>query len=84
MQSALANLTYEIELKEGETFSFPDEIMKRIKAGKWLVSIRPTSMQSNGSATRGHGAFLSSYAEADEGLYDDCTARRVLDWSEED
>ena len=75
MQSALANLTYEIELKEGETFSLPDEIMKLLKAGKWLINIRPASAQSNGSATRGHGAFLNSYAEADEGLYDDYTTR---------
>jgi hypothetical protein len=27
------------------------------------------------SAIRGHGAFLNSYAPADEGLYDDALAR---------
>jgi len=75
MQSVLANLTYEIELKEGEAFSLPDEIMKLLKAGKWLISIRPASAQSNGNTARGHGAFLNGYSEADEGLYDDYTAR---------
>jgi len=77
MQSVLANLTYEIELKEGEIFSLPDEIMKLIKTGKWLVTIQPSSSPVNGNGTRGHGAFLSSYSEADEGLYGDYTTKPV-------
>ncbi len=37
--------------------------------------MRRNLVQLNGSATRGHDAFLNSYAEADEGLYDDFVAR---------
>jgi len=32
-------------------------------------------MQQRASAIRDHGAFLNSYAPADEGLYDDAVSR---------
>ena len=32
-------------------------------------------VQQRASATRGHGAFLNSFAPEDEGLYDDAIAR---------
>jgi len=67
MQSALINLTYEIELKDGEPFLFPEDAIKRLSPGKWWISIRPANNQSN--PIRGHGAFLNSYAAEDEGLY---------------
>lgn len=75
MQSALVNLTYEIELKEGEEFSLPKEAAKQIKPGRWLISIRPADAESEELKVRGHGAFLNSYAEKDEGLYDDYPTR---------
>lgn len=38
---------------------------------KWLLTIRPASIEFDIQPIRGHGAFLNSYAEEDEGLYDD-------------
>lgn len=75
MASALVNLTYEVELKKGEVFSFPEEATKQLKPGKWLISIRPAQKEVALSVTRRHQAFLNSYADADEGLYDDYPKR---------
>ena len=75
MQSTLINLTYEIDLKEGEKISLPDDAVKRIKGGKWLISIIPASRGLDLKPARGHGAFLNSYAAEDEGLYDDYPTR---------
>lgn len=75
MQSTLVNLTYEVELKKGEKFSLPKEAIKQIKPGKWLISIMPASTELNLKSVRGHGAFLNSYSEEDEGLYDDYPIR---------
>jgi len=76
MQSSLINLTYEIELKDGEIFLFPEDAVKRLSPGKWWISIRPVPAQNNnGNQIRGHGGFLNSYAAEDEGLYDDYPTR---------
>lgn len=76
MASALVNLTYEVELKKGEVFSFPEEAAKQLKPGKWLISIRPAQKELASSVqTRQHRAFLNSYADEDEGLYDDYPKR---------
>ncbi len=75
MQSSLVNLTYEIELKEGEELSLPKDAARQIKPGRWLISIRPADAESDDLKVRGHGAFLNSCAEEDEGLYDDYPTR---------
>ncbi|KAA0224566.1 hypothetical protein KJ068_02625 [bacterium] len=76
MASALVNLTYEVELKKGEVFSFPEEAAKQLKPGKWLISIRPAQKEMESRLPRRrHRAFLNSYADADEGLYDDYPKR---------
>lgn len=76
MQSALVNLTYEIEVKAGEAFVLPEEIIKHLEPGKWLITIRPASKKQDGVALiRDHRAFLNSYAVEDEGLYDDYSGR---------
>jgi hypothetical protein len=69
MQSKLAEITYDIELKPGEHLSLPEDLSQIVGPGHWLVSIRP----ANGSV-RNHSAFLNSYAPEDEGLYDDYSA----------
>lgn len=76
MSSALLNLTYEVELKKGEAFSLPDEMIKQLKPGKWLISIRPSEKKmALSKPPRQHQAFLNSYADEDEGLYDDYPKR---------
>jgi len=75
MQTALVNLTYEVELKKGEKFSLPQEAVKQIKPGKWLISIAPAIKAVSSQPVRGHGAFLNGYVEEDEGLYDDYPTR---------
>jgi hypothetical protein len=75
MESFLVNLTYEVELKPGEAFSLPKEAAKHISPGKWWISIRPAPNNNNGKQSRGHSAFLTSYANEDEGLYDDYPTR---------
>ncbi|NJP08606.1 MAG: hypothetical protein HC866_03310 [Leptolyngbyaceae cyanobacterium RU_5_1] len=74
MNTKLVNLTYEVELQQGEKLSLPDSIATRIGAGRWLIIIKPVS-ESFIEPVRSHDAFLNGYAPEDEGLYDDCTAR---------
>ncbi|MDZ7343428.1 MAG: hypothetical protein ONA90_02815 [candidate division KSB1 bacterium] len=75
MQSTLLNLTYEVELKEGEAFSFPEDAAKQIKPGKWVISISPADKMLDSKPIRGYGAFLNSYVDDDEGIYDDYPTR---------
>jgi hypothetical protein len=75
MNPQLVNLSCEIELQTGEKLALPDEIVNRIGAGRWLVSIVPIADAAQTSAHRYHDAFLNSYAPEDEGLYDDYSAR---------
>ncbi len=75
MESLLVNLTYEVELKEGEVFSLPEEAVKHIPPGKWWISITPAPQQNNGKQVRDHSAFLNSYTDEDEGIYDDYPTR---------
>ncbi len=63
MKDTPIQLTYEIELQEGEKLSLPDALVASVGPGRWLVSVQP-------AATRDHTAFLNSYAPEDEGLYD--------------
>ena len=67
MKSTVVSLTYEIELQPGEQLILPDELVKNLGAGRWLVTVRPLPAP----ATHNDNAFLDSYAPEDEGLYDD-------------
>ena len=70
MKDTLVTLTYEIELEPGEKLVLPEALSDSIGAGRWLITVRPLRTPSSPSS-RVHGAFLSSYAVEDEGLYDD-------------
>lgn len=67
-------LAFTIELEPGEKLSLPPEVVAGVGPGQWLVTIQPLEMESASQPTRGHSAFLSSYAPEDEGLYDDFPA----------
>ena len=71
MRSQPVNLTYEIDLQPGEVLNLPPELIAKIGAGRWLVTIQPVSSPSGSLLIRNHNAFLNSYAPEDEGLYDD-------------
>ena len=74
MQSEFTEITYDVELQAGESFSLPKEIAEIVGPGHWLVSIRPARKDSRGDPIRDHTSFLNSYAPEDEGLYDDYSA----------
>jgi hypothetical protein len=63
MKDSPIQLTYEIELQEGEKLSLPEALVASVGPGRWLVSVQPVPI-------RDHSAFLNSYAPEDEGLYD--------------
>ena len=75
MVSNLMNLTYEIIVQEGESFMLPEEAARQIKPGRWLLTIQPATTSNNSTRIRNHSGFLNGYSEADEGLYDDYSAR---------
>jgi hypothetical protein len=75
MNPQRVNLCCEIELQTGEKLALPDEIVDRIGAGRWLISIVSIVETANLPTTRYHDAFLNSYTSEDEGLYDDYSAR---------
>jgi hypothetical protein len=74
MQSKLAEITFNIELKPGEPLTIPSDAAAIVGPGHWLVSIRPADSSPSGGAIRSHSGFLKSYAPEDEGLYDDYSA----------
>jgi hypothetical protein len=75
MQSHLAEVTYDIQLKPGESLTLPPHLDQIVGPGHWVVSIRPAGQQPPSMSIRDHAAFLSSYAPEDEGLYDDYPSR---------
>lgn len=68
-------LTYDVELRPGETLHLPQTVVDRVGAGHWRITIAPLSETELGDPLRDHSAFLSGYAPEDEGLYDDYSAR---------
>lgn len=68
MKSSLINLTYEIEIRSGETLILPQSLLDQVGEGSWIISIQPKSPQAE---IRVHNAFLNGYTQEDEGLYDD-------------
>lgn len=74
MQSKLTEITYDVELQQGEPLSLPEEAVGIVGPGHWLISIRPADGNVHEGPVRDHTAFLNSYAPEDEGLYDDYSA----------
>ncbi len=60
-------MTFEVDLETGEKLELPGHFVENLGAGKWLVTIQPKPVEQ----IRNHSAFLNSYAELDEGLYDE-------------
>lgn len=64
------HLAYVIELQPGEKLTLPASLIEGVGPGRWVLTVQPAD--SAGMPVRGHEAFLKSYSEQDEGLYDDC------------
>ena len=64
-------MTFEVDLETGEKLELPKDLIESLGAGKWLVTIQPKNFEQ----IKNHTAFLNSYAEEDEGLYDDYPSR---------
>ena len=71
MKNQLIQMTFEVDLETGEELKLPKNLIENLGAGKWLIIIQPKSFQP----IRSHAAFLNSYAEEDEGLYDNYPSR---------
>lgn len=67
----MPELTYDVELRPGETLRLPPSIAERVGPGRWRITIAPLGTEESTPSVRGHSAFLSGYAPEDEGLYDD-------------
>ena len=73
-------LTFEVTVEPGQRLTLPEDAVQELGAGRWLVSIqRSESLERSAESgvktvVRDHGAFLKSYADEDESLYDDCKA----------
>ena len=70
MNAKLLNLTYEIEVLPGEKLTLPDSLLDKIDAGRWIITIQPSTEENISVASRSHDAFLNGYDIEDEGLYD--------------
>lgn len=68
MKSSIVNLTYEINLKSGETLTLPESLIEQVGEGNWIITIQPKLKETE---IRDHKGFLNGYAPEDEGLYDD-------------
>ena len=71
MKNQLIQMTFEVDLEKGEKLELPKNLIENLGAGKWIVTIQPKNFEQ----IRNHAAFLNSYAESDEGLYDDYPSR---------
>jgi len=74
MKTEVVDLTYEVELQPGERLTLPVPLLDGLGAGRWMITIQPVSEVTASVPIRRHDAFLSGYAEEDEGLYDDYPA----------
>jgi hypothetical protein len=72
MKQKPLELTYEIELRPGETLTLPQALVNSVGPGRWVVTIHSIPGRSS---VRDHSAFLAGYEPEDEGLYDDCAPR---------
>jgi hypothetical protein len=75
MKEKLLNLTYEVEILPGEKLTLPDSLIDKIDAGRWIITIQPSTEENASVASRSHDGFLDGYDTEDEGLYDDYPSR---------
>lgn len=71
MKNQLIQMTFEVDLENNEKLELPEHLIKNLGAGKWLITIQPKAALP----VRNHAALLNSYAEEDEGLYDNYPSR---------
>lgn len=71
MNEQLVDLTYTLELAAGERLTLPQDMIEKVGPGRWIVTVRQCTGPVASPSVRRHDAFLSGYAPADEGLYDD-------------
>jgi hypothetical protein len=71
MKGKLIQMTFEVDLENNEKLELPENLITNLGAGRWLITIQPKTTEP----IRAHTAFLNSYAEEDEGLYDDYPSR---------
>ncbi|HEV3146807.1 MAG TPA: hypothetical protein VGZ47_23170 [Gemmataceae bacterium] len=69
MTAVPKHLEFEIELQPGEHLSLPPALVNAVGPGRWILTVEP--VQEFSQSIRSHDGFLKSYAESDEGLYDD-------------
>lgn len=69
MKATAKSATYEIEVGPGECLRIPDELTRQFAEGVWVFTIHSKDLEDD--YYRDHSAFLSSYSDEDEGLYDD-------------
>jgi hypothetical protein len=69
MSSDAPSLSLTVELAPGQKLALPSSVVDQVGPGRWLITISPQNAHEH--LVRGHGAFLTSYAPEDEGLYDD-------------
>jgi hypothetical protein len=66
-------LSCEVEVQPGQRIQLPASLVDKVGPGHWLVTVQPADTAVSG-LVRIHSAFLASYSDADEGLYDDYPA----------
>lgn len=71
MKEQCSDLTCTLELAPGERLTLPPDMIAKVGPGRWIVTVRPCTGPAASPSVRRHDAFLSGYAPADEGLYDD-------------
>lgn len=74
MPETSSELTFAVEVSPGAKLALPPEVVDRVGAGHWQITIRLLD-DSVVPESRGHTAFLNGYAPEDEGLYDDYPTR---------
>ena len=75
MSETSSELTFAVEVSPGAKLSLPPEVVDRVGAGFWEITIRLLDDSAAPGQSRGHTAFLNGYAPEDEGLYDDYPTR---------
>jgi len=70
MKDNLLEVSYSVELEEGEKLALPEALAETVGPGRWILTVRPWT-DGGTLPVRRHDAFLSGYAPEDEGLYED-------------
>lgn len=71
MEKEQIELACTVDVGPGERLTIPDSLIAVVGPGRWTVIVRPCDAAAEYQGVRRHDAFLSGYASADEGLYDD-------------